>query len=112
MALKYCSACIKKLLLSSFLASASADLGSKVFRTCIPCQDQYKKRKALQSLDPNIPSKRRARGPLKAFPRPEPVIAPPNPPRSRLEATILSPNPPESRLQTLIPIPTPPLIQP
>jgi hypothetical protein len=49
-------------------------------------------------LDPNVLSKRRARGPPKALARPEPVIAPPNPP--------------ESRLETLIPIPTPPLIQP
>jgi hypothetical protein len=112
MSSKYCSACIKKLPLSSFLASTSADLGGKVFGTCIPCQDQYKKRKALQPLDPNIQAKRRVPKPTKAPTRLEATIPPPNPLKSRPEATIPPPNPPKSRLETPICVPTPPLVQP
>jgi hypothetical protein len=55
---KYCSKCAHKLLLSSFLKDASADPSSKVFATCIPCRDKSKKRRALQPLDTNRPSKR------------------------------------------------------
>jgi hypothetical protein len=35
----------------------------KVFSTCITCRARCKKRRALQPLDPNIPSKRRAKNP-------------------------------------------------
>src|SRR5277367_4183508 len=123
MASKYCSACIQKLPLSSFLANASADLGSKVFKTCIACRGKSKtKRKALQELHPNVPPKKRATTcthpkpsilpptPLKS--RLEATIPPPAPLESRLEATIPPPNPPESRPETPIRVPTPPLIQP
>src|SRR5271163_1666287 len=98
---KYCSGCLQKLLLSSFLADASANPGSKVFATCTPCRDRRSKtkRKALQPLDPNVPSKRRARGPPKALARPEPVIAPPNPPESRPEHSTLLHNLPLLRLE-------------
>src|SRR5271155_3876936 len=57
---KYCSGCLQKLLLSSFLADASANPGSKVFATCILCRDRRSKtkRKALHPLDPNIQPKK------------------------------------------------------
>ena len=55
---KYCSTCPNKRLLASFLKDASANPGSKVFATCIPCREKSKKRRALQPLDPNRPSKR------------------------------------------------------
>jgi hypothetical protein len=46
---KRCSACAKKLPLSSFLADISADMTSKVFATCIPCRERSRsKRKAAQ----------------------------------------------------------------
>ena len=35
---KYCSSCLHKRVLSSFLKDASADLGTKIFGTCIPCR--------------------------------------------------------------------------
>jgi len=108
---KYCSGCLQKLLLSSFLADASANPGSKVFATCIPCRDRRRsktKRKALQPLDPNRQAKRRVPQPT----RPNPSIPPLNPVESHPEATIPPPNPPESRLGANIPIPTPPPVQP
>ena len=120
---KYCSSCAQKRLLSCFLSDAS-NPESKVLATCALCRASKarSKRKALQPLDPNVPSKRRARGPPKALPHLEPVMAPPNPPKSRpehpipllrLEAPIpIPPNPPESRPETAIPIPAPPPIQP
>jgi hypothetical protein len=55
---KYCSACARKLLLSSFLKDPSADPSSKVFATCIPCRNKSKKRRALQAFDQNRPSKK------------------------------------------------------
>src|SRR5271156_3914271 len=69
---KYCSSCLQKRLLSSFLADASANPGSKVFATCIPCRDRRRsktKRKALQPLDPNIQPKRRVPRSTKASTR-------------------------------------------
>ena len=58
---KCCSKCAHTRLLSCFLKNASANLDSKVFSTCIPCRDQSNKRRALQPLDPNRPSKRRVK---------------------------------------------------
>jgi hypothetical protein len=49
---------MQRLSLSSFLKDTSANPSSKVFATCIPCHDKEKKRRALQPLDPNKPSKR------------------------------------------------------
>jgi hypothetical protein len=114
-ALKYCSACIQKLLISSFLANAFADLGSKVFKTCIACRGKSKsKRKALQQLDLNIPPKKRAT----ACTRPKPLIPSlallelcpeatflPNLPESCPEATIPSLNLPKSCPRATIPSP-------
>jgi len=104
---KYCSACIFKLPLSSFLANASAELGSKVFKTCITCWDKSKlKRKALQLLDPNVPYKKRATVSTRLKPlilRLEPTIPPPNPLELRLEPLILLPNIPLLRPKPTIP---------
>jgi hypothetical protein len=55
---KYCSKCMQRLSLSSFLKDTSANPSSKVFATCIPCREKLKKRRALQPLDPNKLSKR------------------------------------------------------
>jgi len=66
---KYYSSCLQKQVLSSFLKHTSSDLGSKIFSTCIPCRARNsKKRKALQLLCPNVPSKRRAIRPTEALP--------------------------------------------
>lgn len=56
---KYCSACAQKRVLSCFLKTSSADPGTRVFSTCIPCRDKSKKRRALQPLHPNKQPKRR-----------------------------------------------------
>lgn len=101
---KYCSQCLQKLPPSSFLANAAADPGSKVFKTCIACRGKSRsKRKALQPLHPNIPSKRRVIRPVEV----ERSIPPPKPAESRLESSILPPLP-ESRPKTPTRIPTPP----
>jgi len=55
---KCCSVCAQKRVLSCFLKNPSANPGTKVFSTCIPCRDKAKKRRALQPLDANRPSKR------------------------------------------------------
>ena len=96
---KYCSQCVQKLPISSFLANAFANLGTKVFSTCITCRARSKKRRALQPLDPNIPSKRRAKIPTRSDPPIPPTIPVESPP----ESSILPP-PPELCLETLIPI--------
>lgn len=79
---KYCSACAQKRVLSCFLKNPSANPGTKVFSTCIPCRDKSKKRRALQPLDPNKQSKRRielsttTRPIERSNPRPLPVLPP------------------------------------
>jgi hypothetical protein len=86
---KYCSSCVKKLPLSSFLADASADLGSKVFKTCITCRRS--KREAAQPFRPDVPPNRPATRPAQPpesrpsipHPRSYPSIVPPDPPGSR-----------------------------
>src|SRR5271154_2066401 len=118
---KYCSCCLQKRLLSSFLADASANPGSKVFATCIPCRDRRRsktKRKALQPLDPNIQPKRRVprstKAPTHLNPSilpPNPVEAPPVPAETRPEANI-PPNPPESHPEATIPPRNPPESRP
>jgi len=76
MTLKFCSKCAYKLLLSSSLADP-LDPKSKTRSTCIKCGVQdlasKNKRKALKSLDPNIPSTRRT------IARVEPTEAPSTP---------------------------------
>src|SRR5271155_6271851 len=123
---KYCSGCLQKCLLSSFLADASANPGSKVFATCILCRDRRSKtkRKALQPLDPNIQAKRRVPRPTKAPTRLNPSILPPNPveappvpaetgleelPQAEtLEPSIAPPVPAKTRPEATIPPPNPP----
>jgi hypothetical protein len=121
MASKCCSKCAHTFLLSSFLADPS-DSKSKIRKTCIKCrakaQETYK-RKALEPLDPNIPSKRPTIGRtmpteapsipllrLRSETRPEssirPVPLPESRPQTPLPIPIL-----ESRPQTPLPIPTP-----
>jgi hypothetical protein len=89
---KYCSGCIRKLPLSCFPTNASG----KVLATCTSRRSAQaksnKKRKALQELDPNLPSKRRATRPGRATttpgmlkPRPidpSPLESRPTPPRA------------------------------
>jgi hypothetical protein len=115
---KYCSGCLQKRLLSCFPTNKSG----KVLATCNSCRatqaNRNTKRKALQELDPNLPSKRRVTGPKTTTTTPsilEPrPIAPtvlesrpnPNPP-APLESR---PNPP-SVLETH-PIPPQPLQPP
>src|ERR1700712_5204837 len=82
MASKYCSNCPYKQLLSSFLADPS-NPRSKILSTCIKCRARDRaryKRKALQPLDSNAPSKRPATARTK--PTEAPSIRPPqqNPP--------------------------------
>lgn len=80
---KYCSTCTKKLPLSSFLKSASANPGTKVFATCVPCREKGKTRRAARSQRPSaiLPPNPLPR--LQLFPnlRPRllPPLLPPNP---------------------------------
>jgi hypothetical protein len=59
---KYCSSCIQRYPISSFLLDA-ANPASRQYASCIRCQDRKAKssarRKALGLLDANIPSKGR-----------------------------------------------------
>jgi hypothetical protein len=100
---KYCSGCYQKRPLSSFAKNGST---SRLLASCaLCCTSQAKsntKRKALQQLDPNVPTKKRAT----ACTQPKPSIPPPALLESRPEATI-PPNPPESRPETTIPPPNP-----
>src|SRR5882762_1759310 len=51
-----CSHCKRTLPLSSFLANASADLGSRVFATCLHCRERSRsRRRASQPLAPPRP---------------------------------------------------------
>jgi hypothetical protein len=111
---RYCSSCFQSCLLSCFLLNVSTKPGSKVFKTCIACrvsQQKSKKRKALQPLDPNIPSKR------PAISCPKPTKAPLIPPpyiqsKTRLESLICPLLLPKSRLQAPLLIPLVPELSP
>ena len=109
MSAKYCSGCIQKLPLSSFLKDTLASPESRVFATCINCRavsrkSANRKRTALRSLDPNIQPAKRARG---SNTRPQPIIQAPllptipiEPPLNLLTelqapSTVLPPNPTE-----------------
>lgn len=100
---KYCSSCLQKRLLSCFSTTSTG----KVLATCNSCRaKKNNKRKALQELDPNLPSKRCATGSktptnapstLKARPNPLPVlelclVAP-----CILRSRLIPPSIPESR---------------
>jgi hypothetical protein len=83
---KCCSKCARTRSLSCFLKNASAKLDTKVFSTCIPCRDQSKKRRVLQPLNPNRPSKGRVEPSTTTRPtkqlippllQPRPVAVPP-----------------------------------
>jgi hypothetical protein len=87
---KYCSACAKKLPISSFLKDASANPGSKVLKTCLLCRNKSKsKRKALQPLDPNIPAKRQRPPPVEPLTHLEPL----HPHRNPVESLKSPPEP-------------------
>ena len=92
---KYCSGCIRKLPLSCFPTNASG----KVLATCTSCRSAQaksnKKRKALQELDPNLPSKRCATGPKRAITTPSMLEPRPIAP-SLLESRPTSYSEPES----------------
>jgi hypothetical protein len=101
MASKCCSRCANTHPLYSFLADPS-NPKSKIRLTCVKCRTENSgakarmKRKALESLDPNVPSKR------PVITRTKPTEAPliPPPPiqsETRLEPSIYRLSPPESR---------------
>ncbi|KIE03504.1 ATP-dependent DNA helicase PIF1, partial [Metarhizium majus ARSEF 297] len=103
---KYCSACLQKHPLSSFLKDTSSDLGSKIFSTCIPCRARKSnKRKALQPSCPDVPLKRRGRPKLSVFPTSRPLqplltprpLAPALPPLRDDDPGPLVPSLPEAR---------------
>src|SRR5882757_5457554 len=106
---KCCAKCAHTLSLSSFLKDPS-NIKSKSLKLCIKCRTQQRaanttsknKRRALQSVDPNIPSKRPATArsePMEApsiplphilsEPRPEPPICPIRTTESRPQAPLL-----------------------
>jgi uncharacterized cysteine cluster protein YcgN (CxxCxxCC family) len=115
---KYCSSCLHKHVLSSFLKDTSSDLGSKIFSTCIPCRAKNsKKRKALQPLCPNVPPKRRPK--LSVLPTSRPIrpLLIPRPLTSALPPLLdgdpgptVPPPPPESRTRPSLP-PVQPRVQ-
>src|ERR1700722_16588827 len=73
---KYCSSCLQKRLLSCFSATSTG----KVLSTCNSCRTKgNKKRKALQELDPNLPSKRHVTRPKKTTITPGTPQLRPNP---------------------------------
>jgi hypothetical protein len=109
MASKCCSRCANTVLLSSFLKDPS-NPKSRVFQLCAKCRAQAavlrNKRKALQPLDANIPSKRPAAARTKpteapfipppqiyAEIHPEPLICPLPLSESRPEAQLIPPVP-------------------
>jgi hypothetical protein len=102
MASKFCSACTQKLILSSFLTDPF-NSSSKIRATCISCRNRQargrdKKRKALQSLDPNISSKRPTI--CRAKPTKAPSIPPPYTRSETCPESSIRPLPsPESRPQ-------------
>jgi hypothetical protein len=109
MSSKYCSMCIQKLPISSFLKDTLASPSSRVYSTCIKCRGHKnasdKKRAALRSLDPNIqPAKRvrRSNGPQPTVTGLQPTCQAPLPPNLPVELPL--PNP----LTELQPLPNPP----
>jgi hypothetical protein len=109
---KCCSKCAHTLPLSSFLKDLS-DPKSRSLLLCSKCRAQAitnrNKRKALQSIDPNITSKRPAIGRTKHTE--DPLIPPQIPSETRLQASICSYPQPESRPQApllILPTPEPP----
>src|ERR1700755_196487 len=97
---KYCSSCHQKRLLSCFPTNKSG----KVLATCNSCRTSQAKsntkRKALQELDPNLPSKRRDTGPKR-------TTATPSIPQSRLYPAAPLESRPIPRIE-LEPRPNPP----
>jgi hypothetical protein len=108
MEFRYCSSYFQNRLLSCFLLNVSAKLSSKVFKTCIACcisqQKSFKKRKALQPLNLNIPSKKPAINCLK------PIEAPLIPPLYIQSKTHLEYPLPLPKLHLQAPLLIPPLI--
>jgi hypothetical protein len=106
MSSKFCSKCVQKLPLSSFLKDTLASPSSRVYSTCIRCRSQKKasnKKRALQPLDLNIqhiqPMKRVRHSntdlqPTRPQPtRPQPTIQAPlplNPPEPQPQAPVLA----------------------
>jgi hypothetical protein len=106
MASKCCSTCAHTLPLSSFLADPS-NSKSKIRVTCIKCRDlcrkSWLKRKALQPLDPNVPSKRRRTA--RTEPTHTPSISPPHiPSETRPQTSICPPPNPNHTYQLLLPV--------
>jgi hypothetical protein len=112
MASKCCSKCAYTLPLSSFLKDLS-DPKSRSLLYCIKCRAQAtanrNKRKALQSIDPNITSKKPAITRTKST---EDSLIPHILSETRPQASIYSHPPLESRPQPPQPPPIPPSIQP
>jgi hypothetical protein len=72
---KCCSACANTRSLSLFLKDTSANPGTKIFATCIPCRERGRKWRARLSSDP-VPPQRRPSQPT-FYPRESPI--PPRP---------------------------------
>ena len=112
MSSKYCSACVRKLPLSSFLKDALSSPSSRVYSTCIQCRGQKKassrKRATLRSLDPNIQPAKRVRC---SNTGPQPVIQAPLLPNLPVEPPPLNPPteplPPQAPVTALPPLDPP-----
>jgi hypothetical protein len=115
MSSKYCSVCIQKLPISSFLKDTLSSPNSRAFATCISCRASRKKSAdkkctALQSLDPNIqlPIKR-----VHCSNGPQPTVTcpqPPLPPNLPVELPLPNPLPelqPPQALVTVLPLTEP-----
>jgi hypothetical protein len=101
MSSKYCSACIQKLPISSFLKDTLSSPNSRAFATCISCRASRKKsadkkRTALRSLDPNIQPAKRVRRSNSLQPTvtgPKPTYQAPLPPNLPVELPLPNPLP-------------------
>ena len=87
---KSCSSCKKTLPPSSFLANASADLGSRVFATCFRCRERSRsKRRASQPLGPPRPPPQLLPTPVATHP--QPLLPCPTPVATHQESSPLLP---------------------
>src|SRR3982074_1416967 len=109
MASKCCSKCANTFFLSSFLKDPS-NPKSRVFQLCVKCRAQAtshrNKRKALQPLDANIPSKRPAAARTK--PTEAPFIPPQIYSKIHPKPSICPIAPSESRPVLIPPVPESP----
>jgi hypothetical protein len=114
---KYCSSCIQRYPISSFLLDPS-NVTSREYTACKVCRNRQSvyraKRKALGPLNPNIPTKKHTNQPETPFTGSKLSIPPPENLPTESEGSIriptLSPIPP--RPEPSVRAPTPPPILP